>query len=123
MGLGFDGDEIGMVFGIGCGSKDGGGQWVVGEDGRLGDGGSVVVVMAICVVMHGMVGRGTLLDDGSALVKGGSCGIGRDGLVLACDASSAMPLPLSMLAGCVATIERQEWPNTWHFSQREGFHS
>jgi hypothetical protein len=119
-----------MVFKAGWGSKSGVGHRVVGEDGLLEDGaivpgnGSLEVIMAIWLGRHCMVGGGALLDDGSALLGDGSCGIGKGGLAVGWDVSwSAMPLPLSSLAGWDAAMGRQEWPKTLHLSQREGFHS
>ena len=93
----------------------------MGEGGGLADGGAIFVVLAICVVRQDMMGRWTVLDDGSTQGRRGSLVIGKDGEVVVCGIRFSMPLPLSIFAG--AAMGRQEWPNTWHFSQREGFHS
>lgn len=101
------------------------------EDGAIVTGnGSLEVIMAIWLGRHGMVGEGALLEGGSALLGDGSCGIGKAGLAVGWDkvvgrdvSWSAMPLPLSSLAGWDAAMGRQEWPKTLHLSQREGFHS
>jgi hypothetical protein len=124
-----------MVFKAGWGSISGGGYGVVGEDGLLEDGaivpgnGSLEVIMAIWLGRHCIVGGVALLDDGSSLLGDGSCGIGKgvlvgwDKIVGGNGSWSAMPLPLSSLAGWDAAMGRQEWPKTLHLSQREGFHS